>query len=347
MRKFRKQLFKYTVVSAILISLGVTGCGLNSYNGEKIPETASLDSSSNYNKEVSSVVHGEDTAGENLDNDAAEDADTSVSSGYYLSLGVLNENIVFNGAERNESEMAVAGKKVIFPQGGIRSISIKSWSRKEKSYNPPKPEIIQYVDALESAEIIDSIPENVFKNMVKIEVHMLYLNSHGKFRTICVTDFGNGYHQISVEMDNAKDVSIKSDAGENYSQVFLYSMEAENIIKEWINWESAEKKEFEMVQSASMYVNGDMNGIALTKEQLKKLKTYLKAGKKTAENPCGCENYFECIKEDGNSLHFSISADGENITTDKSVYAVDYPDNLEIVELFKELYKQLYKSANE
>ena len=55
------------------------------------------------------------------------------------------------------------------------------------------------------------------------------------------------------------------------------------------------------------------------------------------------ENYFECIKEDGNSLHFSISADGENITTDKSVYAVDYPDNLEIVELFKELYKQLYK----
>ena len=144
----------------------------HSYNGEKIPETASLDSSSNYNKEVSSVVHGEDTADETLDNDAAEDADTSVSSGYYLSLGVLDENIVFNGAECNESEMAVSGKKVIFPQGGIRSISIISWSRKEKSYNPPKPEIIQYVDVLESAEIIDSIPENVFKNMVKISDNM-------------------------------------------------------------------------------------------------------------------------------------------------------------------------------
>lgn len=345
MKKIRKQLFKYTVGSAILISLGITGCGLNGYshNGEKIPETASLDSSSNYNKKVSSVVHEGDTADGTLDNYTAEDSDTSVSSGYYLSLGVLDENVVFNGAERNESEMAVAGKKVIFPQGGIRSISIKSWSRKEKSYNPPKPEIIQYIDALESAEIVDGIPENVLKSMVEIEMHILYLNNHGEFRTICVTDFGNGYHQISVEKDNekdfAKDVSIKSDAGENYSQVFLHSMEAENIIKEWVNWESGGKEEFEMVQSASLYVNGDMDGIGLTKEQLKKLKTYLKASKKTVENPCGCENYFECIKEDGNSLHFSISADGESISTDKSVYVVDYPDNLEIVELFKKLYK--------
>ena len=131
MKKIRKQLFKYIVGSAILISLGITGCGLNVYsrNGEKISETASLDSSSNYNKKVSSVVHEGDTADGTLDNDTAEDSDTSVSSGYYLSLGVLDENVVFNGAERNESEMAVAGKKVIFPQGGIRSISIKSWSR--------------------------------------------------------------------------------------------------------------------------------------------------------------------------------------------------------------------------
>ena len=38
-------------------------------------------------------------------------------------------------------------------------------------------------------------------------------------------------------------------------------------------------------------------------------------------------------------FHFSISADGESISTDKEVYEVDYPNNSEIVELFKNVYK--------
>lgn len=100
--------------------------------------------------------------------------DTSISSGYYLSFGVLDENVVRNGAKRNESEVVVTGKNIIFPQGGIRSISIKSWSRKEKAYNPPKPGIIQYVDALESAVILDRVPGNVIKKMLKLK-HILFI----------------------------------------------------------------------------------------------------------------------------------------------------------------------------
>lgn len=119
-----------------------------------------------------------------------------------------------------------------------------------------------------------------------------------------------------VKKDDAKDfakgISIKSDAG---------------------------KKGFELIQSASLNVDGNVDGIKLTEAQLKKLKTYLKADKKAAETPCGYENYFECIQDDGAKFHFSISADGESISTDRSVYVVDYPDNVEIVELFKEIYK--------
>lgn len=344
MKKFKERLLSFTMLSfAILLSLSVAGCGSKdefSARGEKSSEKASPASSAVIENK-SSAVPKEDTVDETLDD--GTDVDTSISSGYYLSLGVLNENVVRNGAERDESEVTVADKKVVFPQGEIRSIGIKSWSRKEEAYNPTKTEIVQYVDALEGTEIIDKVPENVLKKMVKIETHILYLNSHGKFRTIGVTNLGNGYHEISVEKDDAKDfakgISIKSDTGKKYHQVFLHSLKMEKIIKEWIHWESQGEKGFESIQSVRLNVDGNEDGIEFTEAQLKKLKTYLKADKKPAEAPCGYENYFECIQVDGGEFHFSISADGESISTDKRVYIVDYPDNVEIVELFKEIYK--------
>lgn len=178
--------------------------------------------------------------------------------------------------------------------------------------------------------------------MVKIETHILYLNSHNKFRTISIINFGNGYHEISVARDNkknfAKNIPVQTDTGKKYYQIFLHSMEAENIIKKWINWESQGKDGFSHIQNASLSVNGSMDVTKFKEDQLKKLKTYLKSDKKIAESPCGYENYFECIQEDGSKFHFSISADGESISTDRAVYVVDYPDNIEIVELFKEIH---------
>ncbi|MDO4941679.1 MAG: hypothetical protein Q4E73_02415 [Lachnospiraceae bacterium] len=315
MREFKKQLLIVTMLSfIILLSLSLTGCAPKSgYSdkGEKSPETVS------------------------------QDADTSISSGYYLSLGSLNESVVRDGAERDESEVTVADKKIVFPQGEMKSVGIKSWSRKEKAYYPSKSELVQYMDALEHAEIVDDVPENVLKKMPKIETHILYLNSHGEFRTIGITDFGNGYHEISVEKDDVEDfkkeISIQSDTGKKYHQVFLRSMEAEKIIKEWIHWESQGEKGFESIQSAGLTIDENVDGFKLTEDQLNKLKAYLKAEKKPAEAPCGCENYFECILDDESQFHFSISADGESISTDRGVYVVDYPDNAEIVELFKEI----------
>lgn len=314
MRKFKKQLITVTLSSfIILLSLNAVGCG----------------SKGDYK-----------TGDESLDVDT--DVDVSISSLYYLSLGNLVENVVRNGAGRHETEVTVADKKVVFPQGKIRGIAIKSWSRKEKAYNPPKSEIIQYVDALENAKTINKIPNNVSKKMIKIETHILYLNSHGEFRTVGVTDWGNGYHEISVEKDDAKNfakgISIKSDTGKKYKQIFLRSTEAEKILKEWIHWESQGKKGFKSIQSVSLSVDGKTDEIKFTENQLKILKTYLKSDKKSAEAPCGYENHFECTQSDGNQFHFSISADGESISTDKSVYVVDYPDNMEMVYLLKELH---------
>lgn len=275
--------------------------------------------------------------------DAGVSIDTSVSSGYYLSLGGLDEDIILDGKGHNKPGMEVVGKKIVFPQGEVKSISIWSWSRKEEAYNPPKSEIIQYINALENAVIVKDVPWNVLNKMVKIQTHMLHLNSNGEFQTINIIGFGNGYYEISVQKDDkkdfAKDVTIKMDSGKKYNHVFVHSIDAEKILKKWINWENQGKKGFKMIKSASLFVGENADIITLTQKQLKKLKKYLKSGKKTASAPCGYENYFECKQRDGSRFHFSISADGESISTDKGVYTVDYPDNVEIVRMLKKLIK--------
>lgn len=341
MRKFKQQCLALAVLGfAILLSLSMEGCSLNGDSTKDGPENVTVTF-------LPGVPEGDTTTDEGLDEDIEEDIeedikiDTSVSSGHYLSLGVLDEDIVLNGAGRDKPEVTVAGGKVLFPQGGIRSICIRSWARKEKAYDLPKEEIVQYVDALERAGMVDGLPENVWK-MVRIETHILYVNSDGEFRTIGAVSFGNGYFEIFVEKDDAenfaKEVSMKSDTGEKYQHIFVRSMEAEKAIKGWIQWESQGEKGFGQIQSASWLADENADGIKLTESQLKKLKAYLKADRQPAEAPCGYECYFECIQDDGSKFHFSISADGETISTDKSVYRVDHPENEQVVELFEEFW---------
>ena len=344
MKKFKEQLLKFAVfIFDILLSISISGCNTENYSARKNQKIVPQDYS-DVAKNTPSGTPGLDKPDENIgnnSNDNCTNVDTSISSGYYLSFGVLDENVVRNGAKRNESEVVVTGKNIIFPQGGIRSISIKSWSRKEKAYNPPKPGIIQYVDALESAVILDRVPGNVIKENVKIETHIVYLNSHGEFRTIDIIKFGNGYHEISVEKDDAenfaKKVSIKSGTGKKYNQVFIRSMKAEKIVKKWLNWEKQGKKGFGLIKSASIFHDGNADGIKLAKKHLKKLETYLAKCRKTNGTPCGYENYFECVQNDGSKFHFSISADGESVSTDKGVYTIDYPYNEKIVEIFRQI----------
>ncbi|MDE6616954.1 MAG: hypothetical protein K2K35_10330, partial [Lachnospiraceae bacterium] len=170
MKKLKEQPLKFTMLGfTIFLILGVPGCSLENYNNRKDPETVSSNYSTGIKNTPSSTPKLKTPDG---NQDSSKNADTSVSSGYYLSLGVLDGNVVRNGAGRDEAEVAITGNRVVFPQGGIRSISIKSWSRKEKAYNPAKDEIIQYVDALESAVIVDGVPENVLEGMGKIETHI-------------------------------------------------------------------------------------------------------------------------------------------------------------------------------
>ena len=332
MQKSKKQLLTLTALScSILLCAGMTGCSSRNTATTNKTETSSTDSpAKNHANVVADETHNDEIS-----------ADTTTSSGYYLSLGVLDEAVVPNTASRNRSDVTISHKKVLFPQGSMRSIAIKNWARKESAYNPSKAEIIQYIDALENAEIVKAIPENASEKMTKIETHMIYLNKQGKFRTISVTSFGNGYHELSVEKDDtenfAKSLAIKADTDKKYKQIFLRSKDAEKKIKSWIHWEDQDDKGFDAIQNAYLSVDGSLDNIKLTDNQLQLLQKHLRSGKRTSESPCGSEYYFTCTQEDGKTFHFSISADGESVSTDKNVYTIDHPNNVKIAKLLKDI----------
>ncbi len=323
--RISKNLLRIITVGFIALgSLSFIGCGTKKAEVKKEQKT-----------EVSSEENAKETI----------DVSTSVSSGYYLALGVLDENVIYDNASRNEAKITVVDGKVLFPQGTVKALAIKSWSRQEKAYNPPQNEIKQYIESLEAANVIKEIPEQVLAEQVRIHLHMIYQNSHGEFQTIQVTDFGDGYHQISVAVDDSedfsKDISIKSDSGKKIKEVFIQSKSAEKMLKNWLKWEKQGEKGFRLIKSASVLADNGKKQINVSKKDLKLLKKFLQMKKEKLQSPCGYEYHFECILNDGSKFHFSISADGESISTDKGVYGINNSMNEKIIDLLKKINASL------
>lgn len=316
----RVSLFMFLITTIVL----ATGCNKN-------------DDINNGNKKNMSI---NPTAEQEEVEEKADEYDTGVSSGYYLSLGALDKNVALNGQERNESEVSIVSDKMIFPQGAIRSVCIGSWSRKEKSYNPEQSEVDNLIKEIERAKIVKKLPGSVFGKMSKIQTKLLVLNSHGEFRTVHATTYGKGYHEISVVKDDPDDFSktvyIKSDKGEKKKHIFLYSNEIEKIIKKWILFEK--EQSFDQISRAALSVDGENSSVQLSKEELDVLKKCLKDRKVASQNtPCGHDCYFVCELQDGNEFHFSVCSDGESLSTDQQVYIIDGSDSKKLFSLLKSI----------
>lgn len=296
----------------IIVAISITGCGLNDNVN---------DPSNEKNEVAQSTITPTESTTEN------EEIDTSISSGYCLSLGVLDQNVVQNGPDRDESELSIYNKKLLFPQGAVRTICIKSFSRQEKAYNSGETEVKKLVNEIEGAKIIKELPENAFTSIPRIQTKILSLNSHAEFRTICLTSYGNGYHEISVVKDDfddfAKQADILSTQGKKYDQIFLKSEEVEKIIKRWIAWEKDSKQKFASIQKATVSVAEEKESFELNKKDIALLKKCLLSKKKVVESPCGTEFHFECTLQAGTVFHFSLSADGDSISTDEQIYSIE------------------------
>lgn len=307
------------LASMLTMSIVMTGCGSKIENSEESAKTNKIEKL------------------ETTD-DSAENIDTTVSSGYWLSLGVLDKNIAINGSNRNEVELSISNDKILFPQGAIRSVCIGSWSRKNQSYRLEQSEVDGLVNEIENTKIIKKLPDSAFENMTRIKTNILILNSHGEFRTVCVTSYGKGYHEITSEKDDkdnySKNVSIASEQGAKMDRVFLQSNKLENMLKDWISFEK-EEKDFVSIKEATMTMDGEKEGKKLSEEEISLLKKCVKEKQKTMNNPCGHDCYFDCVLEDGSYFHFSLCSDGESMSTDKNVYVIDKSKTEKLAKLLK------------
>lgn len=273
-----------------------------------------------------------------------EESDILVSSGYCMALGVLEKNVAINGPERNESEVSILDGHILFPQGAIRSLCIGSWSRKDSSYNIKEAEIDSLIDEIENAKILEKLPEKKIDNISRIRTKVLLLNSHGEFRTVNITSYGKGYHEMFVEKDDEENfsspVDICSDSGKKKEHLFFKSKEIENAIKKWIMFEKNDNV-FEKLNKVNLSVDESDASVQIQDEELEVLVNCIKNKKKTNDNPCGHDYYFECCLQDGSMFHFSLCSDGESLSTDRHVYSIDNSDSKKIYNQLKSINKRM------
>lgn len=314
------------LLSMLTTSIVIIGCGSKIENSEERAKINIIEQTE------------KNTEKEESTEDSFEIIDTTVSSGYCLSLGVLDKNFAINGSNRNEEELAILNDKVLFPQCAIRSISIGGWSRKNQAYRLEQSEVDVLVNEVENAKIIKNLPDSAFKNTTRFKTNILILNSHGEFRTVCVTSYGKGYHEVTFEKDDkdnfSKNISIVSEQGVKKKHIFLQSNKLENMIKKWILFEK-EDKDFSSIKEAIMTTEDGKVRKKLSKEEINLLKKCVVNKQKTVNNPCGHDCYFECVLDDGSNFHFSLCADGESMSTDKNVFVIDKSQIAKLAVLLK------------
>lgn len=192
----KKENLLYRVIVTLIVSvIGFTGCKNTNTKENSEPEIATV----------------APTAGNINDRDANEsekDADSTITkvntvSEYYLEMGVFSENIVLNGANREEAEVSVVDEKICLPQGMFRGIAVEDQARKCKGYRVSRDEANEFIDIMENAQITEK--DKVIKGR-NIEAHMVYLNSHSEFRIINLAFYKNGYFSVDVQADDEKNL---------------------------------------------------------------------------------------------------------------------------------------------
>lgn len=255
--------------------------------------------------------------------------DTSIASGYYSSIGALKEAIKINGEDRANQEVTIINGKIQLPNGEIKAITLDSWSRKITNFPKPEKDFLPYIKALEKAKVTQTFPKDILlpDKKIPIELHFVLLTENRKYRDVSISNLGDGYHQISIAKDNkdnfSKTVPIQSEKDARYESLFIKSDSMEKMIKGWINWEKEGKTAFHKIKSVKLSTMEKRDAVTLNQEQINRLKTYLKVAKKELSQPCSEDYYFEATLENGKKFHFSISGDGDFISTDRGVYSLN------------------------
>ena len=310
----KKEFLLYKVVVTLAVAtIGFTGCKNTEVRENIEQKTATI-------APTMEKFDNSDSDGIQKDINSTS-ADMNTVSEYYLAMGAFSENIAVNGINRDETEVTVTDDKMCFPQGMLRGIAVANQARKCMEYKISKDEAKKFIDIIENAKIVEQNKDIKGRN---IEAHMVYLNSHSEFRTINLVFYNDGYFSVDVKADDeenfAKDIKIKVQSGRNKKQLYLKSGKLEKLIKKWIGYREVDVKEFEQIESA-VYENESINkSVELKEQQISELKKLTQNNKIIDGMPCDTNNYFVCTLSTNKKLHFSISSDGDCLSTDDHVY---------------------------
>ena len=296
MKKKEFLLYKVVVILAVA-TIGFTGCKNTEVRENIEQKTATI-------APTMEKFDNSDSDGIQKDINSTS-ADMNTVSEYYLAMGAFSENIAVNGINRDETEVTVTDDKMCFPQGMLRGIAVANQARKCMEYKISKDEAKKFIDIMENAQITEKDKAIKGRN---IEAHMVYLNSHS----------------VDVQADDekkfAKDLKIKIQSEKNKKQIYLKSSKLENLIKKWIGYRETAAEEFEQIKSV-VYENESINkSVELKEQQISELKKLTQNNKIIDGMPCDTNNYFVCTLSTNKKLHFSISSDGDCLSTDDHVY---------------------------
>ncbi len=83
--------------------------------------------------------------------------DTSVASGYYLSLGKLKKDVVIKEKYRDENNMTISNHKIVFPQSHIQSVCMSNDVKEEQFVEVTQDDIEELYNIVENTEVLEDI----------------------------------------------------------------------------------------------------------------------------------------------------------------------------------------------
>ncbi len=226
---------KLVVSTCIFAMLALTGCGGN--------KTETQENTENQTKTEVEAERPESTENTAIKETAKpkvtkEPFNTSVASGYYLSMGELKERVVIEGDNRDNDEVEIVKGKLIFPRGAIRTVIVKDAAKGDRYVEPTKDEILNLVSAIEEVACKGITKMNPADKKAQ-EINLVYEVDDDDLRTIQLQRGKGNKYFLRVQEDDAEEFSELDDISErnadrDYDVVQIDSEKVTKILEKWL-----------------------------------------------------------------------------------------------------------------
>lgn len=230
---------KFIVSTCVITMLALTGCGGSKTETQENPETQTQTQTEAEAERPESTDNSADTQKQTATPKATKKPfDTSVVSGYYLSMGEMKGNVVIEGDNRDNDEVEISNDKLILPRGTIRTVVVKDDAKGERFVEPTKDEVLNLVSAIEEAEC-KGVTKTNQKTTKTQEVSLVYETSDDDLHTIHIQRSKGNKYLLRVQEDDKDefaeldDISVRNSDRE-YDVVQIDSEKVTTILEKWL-----------------------------------------------------------------------------------------------------------------